>query len=429
MTREWTSPKGFPSFWFKPADRPTSFKAIDKWTVEIKVPPTMQGALFMLLADQTHIYAPEVVDKYGDYTDWRNQAGTGPFILTDYVPGMALTFARNPNYWYKDPLHPQNQLPYVDSLKQLIIPDLSTQLAAFRTAKLDYMGMSPAVSWEDQASLMKFAPQLKYQVIAGADIQIWWRIDKQELPFKDVRVRQALNLAVNKQEVADKYYQGHADLLGHPYPPFKAWEPMYTPLNQMPANVQELVKGGNPEKAKKLLADAGYPNGFKTQIAVETGPNVDFLAIIKEYLLKVGVDMDIKPLETGVFAGVNRMRTYEQMIYVGSPTAAFPYTMPSMISETLDDKSYYENPKTRAVFNEVNKYVGRDDANDAKWMKLLKDITPFYLEESVGLWLPTGQVYRMWWPWVKNYRGEGPLGYDNQMAFTRYIWIDQSVKK
>ena len=100
--------------------------------------------------------------------------------------------------------------------------------------------------------------------------------------------------------------------------------------------------------------------------------------------------------------------------------------MPSVIKETLDDKSYYENPRTRAVFDEVNKYFGKDDA---KWMKLLKDITPFILEESVGIWMPVPHEYRMWWPWLQNYRGEGPLGYDNQMAFTRYIWIDQTLKK
>jgi hypothetical protein len=43
--------------------------------------------------------------------------------------------------------------------------------------------------------------------------------------------------------------------------------------------------------------------------------------------------------------------------------------------------------------------------------------------------MPVPHEYRMWWPWVQNYRGEGPLGYDNQMAFTRYIWIDPATKK
>ena len=425
MNREWTSPRGFPSFWFKPQDRPTSFKALDKWTVQIKVPAAMQGALFVFVADQTHIYAPEVVDKYGDYIDWRNQAGTGPYMLTDYVPASTLTYTRNPDYWMKDPLHPENQIPYVQTLKQFIITDVSTQLAAFRTAKLDYRGIYPNVGWEDAQNLLQSNSQLKYKVVAGADKQLWMRTDKTDLPFKDVRVRQALNLAVSQKEIVDKYYQGHADLLGHPYPPYKAWGPMYTPFDQMPASVQELF-GQNINKAKQLLSDAGYPSGFKTNVVALSGPDIDFLSIIREYFLKIGVDMEIKPLETGVFASVNRMRQYDQMLYTGSPTAAFPYTMPSVVSETLDDKSYYENPKTRAVFNQVNQYFGKDDA---KWMQLLKDITPFYLEQSVGIWMPLPQEYRMWWPWVLNYHGEGSLGYDNQMAFTRYVWIDQALKK
>ena len=221
MNREWSSPKGFPTFWFKPADRPTSFKALDKYTVEVKVPATMQGALFVFVADQTHIYAPEVVDKSGDYIDWRNQAGTGPFMLTDYVAGSALTFKRNPDYWMKDPLHPANQIPYVDGLKQLIITDVSTRLAAFRTAKLDYVGIYPNVTFDDAQTLMKANAQLKYKVVTGADKQLWMRTDKADLPFKDVRVRQALNFAVDQPDIVKSYYRGRSRVARPSLPAFQ----------------------------------------------------------------------------------------------------------------------------------------------------------------------------------------------------------------
>jgi peptide/nickel transport system substrate-binding protein len=104
-------------------------------------------------------YPPETVAKYGDMKDWQNAVGTGPFMLTDYVSGSSITFARNPDYWMKDPLHPQNQLPYVDGVKLLIIPDTSTALSALRTGKLDVM---EAVVWDDTVSLKKTSPDLQY---------------------------------------------------------------------------------------------------------------------------------------------------------------------------------------------------------------------------------------------------------------------------
>ena len=153
--------------------------------------------------------------------DWRNSVGTGPFILTDYVSGSAITFIRNPHYFGKDPLHSQNQLPYLDGVKMLIIPDISTYLAALRTGKLD---MLPAVSWEDAASLIKTNPDLKYNTRYQTPTFPVGRVDKQDLPFKDIKVRQALNMAIDKQAILKAYFGGHAALLGYPWPPTKTYE-------------------------------------------------------------------------------------------------------------------------------------------------------------------------------------------------------------
>ncbi len=433
MDREFTAPKSFLTMFFKPEDRPKSVTALDKYTVEVKVPAANQGLLLLVTADQLHIYAPEVVEMYGDYKDWRNLNGTGPFILTDYVRGSSLTYERNPNYFQNDPLHPENQLPYLDVCKQLIIEDKSTQLAAIRTAKID-CSRNVNVTWEDYELLMKQAPDLKYYKGAGADNQIWARVDKPELPFYDLKVRQAMTLAIDQPGIIEEYYNGNADILGHPYPPYKSWAPLYTPLEEMPSeptiegsacSVQELYTH-NPDKAKRLLSDAGYPSGFKTEIVCGTAEAADFLAIIKEQWADVGIDLEIKMLEYSVFRSVNRARTYDEIVYTGSPTAMFPSWMLHIRKESLDAKSYYDSPVTREAYNKVNKLVGKDDA---QWMKIIKDVTPFTLEDCVGIWLPVPHSYTMWWPWLQNYNGENSLGYDNQMAFTWYAWIDQDMKK
>jgi ABC-type transport system substrate-binding protein len=71
---------------------------------------------------------PDAIKLYGDVSDWRHQIGTGPFILQDFVSSSSATMVRNPNYWDKDPLFPENQLPYLDGVKQLVIADASTRV-------------------------------------------------------------------------------------------------------------------------------------------------------------------------------------------------------------------------------------------------------------------------------------------------------------
>jgi peptide/nickel transport system substrate-binding protein len=78
------------------------------------------------------IQTREVVERYGDLSDWRNAVGTGPFILTDYVSGSSATYIRNENYRGYDQRYPEDKLPYVDGVKLLIIPDNATVMTTWR---------------------------------------------------------------------------------------------------------------------------------------------------------------------------------------------------------------------------------------------------------------------------------------------------------
>ena len=94
------------------------------------------------------------MDKYGDMTNWKNSEGTGPFILKDYVAGSQVIMVRNPNYWMTDPIGSGkgNQLPYLDSVRCLILPDASTRQAAMRTSKIDVLS---GQLWEDAGNLIR----------------------------------------------------------------------------------------------------------------------------------------------------------------------------------------------------------------------------------------------------------------------------------
>jgi peptide/nickel transport system substrate-binding protein len=317
----------------------------------------------------------------------------------------------------------------------MIINDASTQLAAFRTGQLD-TSLGVAVSNEDGQTLRNQNPDMNYVTLPGMDAHLYMRIDKPELPCSNLLVRQALTLAINKQEIIDDYYNGFADLLGTPYPPDKAWEPFYTPLDQMPdepftpgsqCSVKELFSfdSNTITKAKQLLSDAGYPDGFKMTIVCSAPSETDFLSIIKQYFEAVNVELVIQQLEGSIINGMRRGRSYDEGIFTASPTAAFPYDMHNTRKESFDCFSYYENPATRTAYEEERLYVMKDDA---KYAATLKAIVPFILEQCVAIWCPVGRTYRMWWPWVQNYHGEFALGCDDEMLIYTYMWIDEEMK-
>jgi peptide/nickel transport system substrate-binding protein len=423
LNRCWTMPGSFINTSNAAADHPTSIKAIDKYTVECKVPAQAQGLDLFICGDQARVVPQEVVDKYGDMKDWHNSVGTGPWIMKDYIPSSSINFVKNSNYWGKDPVHPQNTLPYGDAVKVLIITDLSTKISAIRTGKLD-LANDLLLTWDDLQEMTKTYSVIQYKKVSGSHYALWGREDKQELPFKDVKVRQALNMAVDKQALIDSYYEGHADLFAPIYPFTDSFAPLNTPLEEMPQAVQELFKY-NPDKAKELLKEAGYPNGFDTKVTCVAN-DADFLAIIVEDWKKIGVNLEIQQLETGVYNSVMRGRTFEQMLYKESVSRGFAYKMSETHIENGDDVAFFDSEITRKAYNEVQQYVGKDDK---AWMKIVHDVYPYIVEQAIGVWLPVPHVFRVWQPWIKGFHGEYNVGYDNQQVFMQYVWIDQATKK
>ena len=417
---EWEAEGSNFQVFFKPEQWLTEFNVIDKYTVEFKTPPSAQGTNLLESGERLSIFAPEVTEKWGDQNAIERSVGISAWILKDHVPGSSITYTRNPNYHAFDPANPENRLPYLDTFKQMIIPDASTQLASFRTGKLD---MRSGITWEDFDMLIEQCPDLVYVDRYGWGYVPCGRMDK-DLPFNDLRVRQAMNMAVNQQELVDDYYQGNAQLMGWPFLDIPAHQPFYTPLEDMPEICQEIY-GYHPDKAKKLLADAGYPNGFKTTIACVQA-HTDMLAIIKEYLIEVGIDMELQVLEGSVFNGVNRGRTHEEMIYKETKMAAMPWHMFEVRNDNADGVAFYEHPRTREVYNIIGMNLGK---NDDVWIKALHDIVPFMIEECWGIYLPVPKTYTVWWPWMQNFRGETSIGNFTPATHTRYIWIDQEMKK
>ena len=193
-----------------------SISATDRYTVVVKLKEPRLGALAAILDDwAARTYFPEVIKEHGDVSDWRNLVGTGPFMLTDWTKDSSVTWDKNPDYWGTDEKYPGNRLPYVDRLRSLTMPEVATQLAALHTGKVDYLGSLGG-------SQLKTIDQVESLQQTNPDIVIWpfafrndnaYGMNVQIEPFDDIRVRKAMQMAINLEEISSAYYRGYADTI------------------------------------------------------------------------------------------------------------------------------------------------------------------------------------------------------------------------
>ncbi|MBI2830133.1 MAG: ABC transporter substrate-binding protein [Chloroflexi bacterium] len=405
-------------------DAPDKYTVVVQWTMNPAQGREFEARLGwgFQLYEYIKIEAPEVAKKYGDLRDWRNAVGTGSYMLTDYIPGSMITFKRNPNYWMKDPIHPENQLPYVETTRSAIIPDLATRLSAIRTGKVDHLY---DVLWSDAESLIKTNPELKYNDYLSASIgagSVAFRVNKPEQPWYKQEVRQALTMAIDYKGIVDGVYQGHAQYPAFPIAPHKEFieSGAYITLDKLPADIQELFSY-NPTKAKQMLADAGYPSGFKASI-IGQPQDADMLSIIKAYWKDVGVDLSIELKEPAVFSSISTQHTHSELLFANS-SGTYPlnlmnylpgewhnyadYTGAEMSAKALElDDAYFDLAKVGEIFSEFSLHLYR-------------------LANYVGM--PQARSFVFWQPWVQNYHGEYRVG-NAEINFFKYIWVDMDLK-
>ena len=399
---------------------PHSITATDDWTVEIKCPPEQQVALLYVTSDCVSVVPPEMAEAWGgSFKDWRSAIGTGPFLLTDYVPMSSITFERNPNYWRTDPLHPDNQLPYLDGVKWLIIPDNSTRISALRTGKLDRAG----VGWEDAEELLASIPELNYMRDLGTvGVNIFMKVNDPDKPWYDIRVRRALAMALDQPAIKEEYYGGNAEILTCPIIPIEEFMGMYPALEELPESTRELYEY-HPDKARQLLAEAGYPDGFKTEIICTSGA-VDILSIVKANWEEIGVELAIESRESPVWQGIGIGKRYKDMIYFYSgnavPLKFLLFRPDTYLNTSMIDDEY------------LNEQYDKLLVNMADWGKveeILKESYIYALDKAWWVQTPQSYSYIMWWPWVKNFEGVDSVGYWNNYNYCIYMWLDWDLKK
>jgi len=376
----------------------TGIEVIDKYTVAFKISKKNARTQENLLTSMIKLVPHEWVEQ-GDTLNWRNAVGNGPYMVKDFSASNTLTFIKNPDYWGYDERHPANKLPYIDEVKVIAIQDKSTLVAAVRSGRIDMITIprGQGITWQQAQSLNKTNPELK---------QAWWpvggpcvdmRCDTK--PFDDIRVRKALQMAVDRETIAKTHYGGTVDPT-----PCAILSPMFAEYAYVYDKWSLKLKeeyGYHPEISKQLLKEAGYPTGFKTNIVASSADDSELLQIIKSYFKEIGVDMEIRVIDESTFMNFIWANKHDQMCYATrtgmtfSPYACFDLRMSANpFNQTENNDPVYEN-MVNAMMEKENPPVEEVQAIDKYILEHHWSIHLFGIKDPV-----------FWQPYVKGYSGE-----------------------
>ena len=409
-----------------------SITATDKWTLVFKLTKVDPDALRIILKSQlTFTYPPEVIEKYGDMKDWRNVVGTGPFELTDWVEGSSITWTKNPNYWGFDEKYPENRLPYVDQLRQLIMPDAATRLAALRSAKIDllamFLGAGHLTSMDQVDSLKKTNPELLMEPFSYRSLTSW-PINSSRPPFDDARVSHAMQMALDLETINTLYFGGHADTTPQGWLG-AAMVGYVTPFEEWPAEVKGYYTY-DPEGAEALLDEAGYPrgaDGIRLKIVLDVGlPHFDvaYNELAASYWAEIGVDVEIREVEWAAFFPTVPEGNFDMFTFISGYEVEPLMQIIQLTSDTTANAPHVRDP----VYNAMVADVQAADTNEER-KRLTKLVDMYIIEKHWFIWGSRVPLMNVLQPWVIGFNGETELGNADRVLIASRLWIDQELKE
>ena len=345
----------------------------DDYTVVFTLSEPQAAFLSNLAYGWAAIVPKEAADTLRDHP-----VGTGPFQFVEWVPDSHVKLRRFDKYFIPN-------VPYLDEVTFRVITDPPVRLISLKTGEVDVV---PEVPAEEIASLKK-EPGIKLIQEPFNGIMLL-AINNARPPFNDLRVRRALNYAIDKQAVIEGAQWGNGVPIGSHMPPVSDF---YVDLtDRYPYN---------PDKAKELLAEAGYPNGFETTIALPQPYDFHIRngEVIADQLAKVGIKARLETIEWG---------TYLEQVYFGRnyELTALGHTgrldpdpfLNRYVSDSKENYMNYHNPRYDELVEEgavstdparrkeIYAEMQRILADDAVAVYLLAPLSAIGLREEVQGW-------------------------------------------
>lgn len=370
--------------------------------IRIRLKEPLAPFMTSISSEYSWIVPREAVEQHGDLNNF--VAGTGPFIFESYQKGVKTTLRKNPDHFEKG-------LPYVDRVEVLYMASRPLATAALRAGEIDY---TRSVPFTDVEALRKTNPQLGIKPYDQGPGNIL--LTPKRPPYSDLRVRQAINRAIDKKRIGEQAFKGEKVLPAALMPGY------LRPLGALTDGEFEKYYGRDVEKARSLLREAGYADGFK--IEINTTPPYgpvwnDVAQMVLDDLKPLNITGEVVSVEYG--AHFNKWIRQEYDFYLGLSTA------------TGLDPDFFTygrfHPKGQ------RNYSGLDDARltqlveaqrkewDAqKRANILHDIEVYHAENGmVIIPLPRERQHFVWQPWLKN-----AFPHDLwDASFLEAVWLDK----
>jgi len=358
-------------------------RAVDKYTFQLVLSEPFPSMLRNLTTLTTGIVSPTAMRRMGKDRFALSPVGSGPFKFVEQDRGVKAVLERNPDYWGGAPL--------LDRVVIRPIVEASSRVAALMAGEVDVMVVIPP----DSVHQLRFNKSIR--VAFAGPPHIWfWMLNNRATQTRDKRVRQAMNYAINREGLAKDILRNTATMAKGPFPP---GNPGYEKGN---------VAGYTYDaaRARRLLAEAGYPNGFEMKAfypASGTGMMVPtpMNEYIQANLRDVGIRVDFEVIEFGAFIAKARLGLDDQTgALQTSWSSSDPFWLETMFHSSLHPpvgnvRTWYRNPEADRVMDQARREMNEQRrlqlyrqaekiiAEDAPWLFVVHDRSPIAYRAKV----------------------------------------------
>ncbi|MFA5568470.1 MAG: ABC transporter substrate-binding protein [Trueperaceae bacterium] len=312
----------------------SNIEVLGDYDVRIDLSRPNGAFIYLLAISNARIASPASLEKYGDDIS-RHPVGTGPFKFVSWSEGQSVVVERNADYW--------GEPAKVDGLEFVVVNNAATRVAMLQSGEVLFVEALPP----QLVPVIEAAPGLDVVSTKTNFLRIL-ELNTTKAPFTDVRVRQALNYAIDKQQLVNVAVAGLATVMTAPIPATTfgyAEQPPYT---------------YDPEKARSLLAEAGYPNGFDMKVLTFTGDEYRTVGqVLQQMFAAVGVKMTLDQQERGalvdqIFKPMGENPTQAALVGASASTGDADLAITTSFLEqsfppAANNWSFYENDQVEKL--------------------------------------------------------------------------------
>ncbi len=383
--------------------RVQTIDVVDEYTIRFNLDKPFAPLIPHLTHNFVAIVSPKQIAELPEGRDIMEPIGTGPFKFDKWVRGDYVRIVRNDNYW--------GQKPYLDSVVFKVVPSDATRLVLLETGQIHAMMRVPPLD------APRVAATRGLQVVQVPSVRtIYIAFNYQKPPFTDVRVRQAINYAVDKEAIVKEILGGVGGVSDAPIMPLIYG---YSPQKPYPYD---------PEMAKKLLAEAGFPRGFKCTLYHPTGRYMKDAAIaeaVQAYLAEVGIQAELITMEWAAYLAFLRKPVNEatfDMFMLGwgcvtldADYGLFPLFHTSEWAPVGSNRSFYSNPVVDNLLDQA-----RVETNPATRLAIYADLIRV-------LWEDAGWLFLHYEAQINAQRtvAKGLIHHPREYILAHRAWLDQ----